>query len=66
MSNDSDKAATKADLDSGLKDMRNFILDRESSLIWKVLALQVALIGAIAGGQWAALLLFFQHIQFKP
>jgi len=53
--------ATKADI----RELKNFILDRENALIWKVIALQVTLIGAIAGAQWAALYLILQHLQWK-
>jgi hypothetical protein len=69
MSDDSDKPATKADVEnainSAIKDMRTFVLDRESSLIWKVIALQVTLIGAIAAANWAAFLLVMQHLVWK-
>ena len=66
---DPDKPATKRDLqeaiDHAFARMQNFVLEREASLIWKVIALQVTLIGAIAGAQWAAFFLVFQHLQWK-
>jgi hypothetical protein len=61
MSEDENKPATKIDLEKGLIEMRNFILDRESALIWKVLALQFALIGALAGANWAIFFFVLQH-----
>ena len=64
MSIDTDKPATKGDLDNAITRMERFVLDRESSLIWKVIALQVTLIAAIAGAQWAALAFILQH--WKP
>lgn len=56
---------TKADLDHAIDRMEKFVLDRETALIWKVIALQVTLIGAIAGAQWAALFLVLQHLTWK-
>ena len=44
--------------------IRNFVLERETSLIWKVIALQVTLIGALSAGQWAVLTFVMQH--WKP
>jgi hypothetical protein len=55
---------TKKDLDSALQSLREFVLERETALIWKVIALQVTLIGAIAGAQWVALMTVLQH--WKP
>jgi hypothetical protein len=46
--------------------MEKFVLDREAALIWKVIALQITLIGAIAGAQWAAFFLVLQHLQWRP
>ena len=54
MSTDLDAPATKRDLQDAIAELKNYVLERESSLIWKVIALQVTLIGAIAGAQWAA------------
>lgn len=60
-----DKPITKTDLESALEHaitrMERFVLDRESALIWKVIALQVTLIGAIAGAQWAAITWMMAH-----
>lgn len=64
MSVESDKPATKRDIDDAITRMERFVLDREASLIWKVIALQVTLIAAIAGAQWAALAFIVQH--YKP
>ena len=68
MGNQNDKPATKTDVEnainSAIEKMRNFVLDREASLIWKVIALQVTLIGAIAGAQWAAITFVLTH--WKP
>jgi len=65
-----DRPSTKADvqaaIDRAIDRMEKFVLDREAALIWKVIALQVTLIAAIAGAQWAALLLVMQHLQWKP
>jgi hypothetical protein len=55
---------TKKDLDNALQSLREFVLERETALIWKVIALQVTLIGAIAGAQWVALMTVLQH--WKP
>lgn len=56
----SDDTITKRDLDFAIGELKQFILDRETALIWKVLALQVTLIGAIAGAQWVVLLTFLK------
>ena len=56
--------ATKEEIKEAIKDLREFILERENSLIWKVIALQVTLIGAIAGAQWAAITFTLTH--WKP
>jgi hypothetical protein len=70
-----DDPLTRADLDQ-LKDwlrrelaqnaseQRVFVLDRETALLWKVIALQVTLIGVIAGAQWAAFAFILTH--WKP
>ena len=65
MSNDTDKPASKADIESALREMHNFVLERETSLIWKVIALQVTLIGAISAAQWGMLFFVLQHLQWK-
>lgn len=59
-----DAPATKRDLAIAIDALRNFVLDREASLIWKVIALQVTLVGAIAGAQWAAITWAMAH--WKP
>jgi len=65
---DLDKPATKRDLqeaiDHAFVRMQNFVLEREAALIWKVIALQVTLIAAIAGAQWAAITWMMAH--WKP
>jgi hypothetical protein len=53
-----------AKLDAKFNEVKQFVLDRETALIWKVIALQVTLIGAIAGAQWVALITLLQH--WKP
>lgn len=63
---DLDKPATRVDLENAITRMERFVLDREAALIWKVIALQVTLIGAIAGAQWAAFFLVLGHLQWKP
>jgi hypothetical protein len=55
---------TKRDLDVAIARLEKFVVDRESALMWKVIALQVTLIGAIAGGQWVVLITLLQH--WKP
>ena len=55
-----DSPATKRDLDLAISELKQFVLDRETALIWKVIALQVTLIGAIAGAQWIVLLTFLK------
>jgi hypothetical protein len=66
MPTEDERPLTKRDLDEALTRMERFVLDREAALIWKVIALQVTLIGAIAGAQWAAFFLVVQHLQWKP
>jgi hypothetical protein len=61
--NDVDKPATKADIENALKDLRVFVLDREAALIWKVVALQMTLIGAITLAQWLAFSSQLTHVQ---
>lgn len=56
--------ATKEDLKELELGIRNFVLEREAALIWKVIALQVTLIGAIAAAQWAAISFTLTH--WKP
>ena len=64
MSTDLDAPATKRDLQDAIAELKNYVLERESSLIWKVIALQVTLIAAIAGAQWAAITWMMAH--WKP
>jgi hypothetical protein len=63
--NDDDKPATKRDLNEAITRMERFVLDREIGMLWKVIALQVTLIGAIAAANWAAFLLVMQHLVWK-
>jgi hypothetical protein len=51
---------TKHDLDFAISELKQFILERETALIWKVIALQVTLIGTIAGVQWIVLVTFLK------
>ena len=53
---DYNKSATKGDIEA----LRNFILERESAMTWKLLTLVLI----IAAGQWAAVLTLVQH--WKP
>ena len=62
--NNDDQPLTKRDLEFALSELKNFVIDRETALVWKVIALQVTLIGAIAGAQWVALITLLQH--WKP
>jgi hypothetical protein len=62
--NNSEEPVTKRDLQLAISELKNFVIDRETALIWKVIALQVTLIGAIAGGQWIAFITLLQH--WKP
>lgn len=64
MNNPEDQPVTKRDLDLAITGLEKFVVDREASLIWKVIALQVTLIGAIAGGQWIAFITLLEH--WKP
>jgi hypothetical protein len=64
MNNSEEQPVTKRDLDVAIARLEKFVVDRETSLIWKVIALQVTLIGAIAGAQWVALITLLQH--WKP
>ena len=64
MSDDLDQPATKRDLQAAIAELKNYVLERESALIWKVMALQVTLIGAIAGAQWVAFAFVLTH--WKP
>jgi hypothetical protein len=52
---------TKRDLELAISELKSFVIERETALIWKVIALQVTLIGAIAGAQWVALITLLQH-----
>jgi hypothetical protein len=56
--------ALRSDLTLAISELKSFVIDRETALIWKVIALQVTLIGAIAGAQWVALMTVLQH--WKP
>ena len=62
--NNDDQPVTKRDLSLAISELKNFVIDRETALVWKVIALQVTLIGAIAGAQWVALITLLQH--WKP
>jgi hypothetical protein len=62
---DAERPATKRDLDDAITRMERFVLDRESSLIWKVIALQVTLIAAIAAANWGAFFFVMQHLAWK-
>ena len=64
MNNSEDQPVTKRDLDLAVSRLEKFVVDREAALIWKVIALQVTLIGAIAGGQWIAFVTLLEH--WKP
>jgi hypothetical protein len=60
MSNDSDKPATKADLDAAISRMEGFVLKREIALYWRFLTLGLVLLAA----QWAAITWMMAH--WKP
>ena len=62
--NQEDQPVTKRDLQLAVQGLREFVIEREAALIWKVIALQVTLIGAIAGAQWVALITLLQY--WKP
>ena len=59
-----DQPVTKHDLEMAVSELKSFVIERAAALIWKVIALQVTLIGAIAGAQWIALVTLLQH--WKP
>ena len=59
-----DQPVTRRDLMLAIGELKNFVIDRETTLLWKVIALQVTLIGAIAGAQLVALMTLLQH--WKP
>jgi hypothetical protein len=63
--NDDDKPATKRDLDEAIGRMERFVLKREIGMLWKVILLQVTLIGAIAAANWGMLFFVFQHLVWK-
>jgi hypothetical protein len=44
MSIDSDRPATKRDLDQAITELKQYILDREIGLMWKFLLLGLALL----------------------
>ena len=60
MSNDTDKPATKADLEHAIDRMENFVLKREIALYWRFLTLGLVLLAA----QWAAITWMMAH--WKP
>jgi hypothetical protein len=62
--NDDDQPATKRDLREAVQEFKTYVLDREAALIWKVIALQVTLIGAITGAFWGAITFTLTH--WKP
>lgn len=64
MTNSEDQPVTRRDLQLAVSELKNFVIEREAALIWKVIALQVTLIGTIAGAQWVALFTLLQH--WKP
>jgi hypothetical protein len=59
--NDQDRPAIRRDFREALREMHRVVLDKENALIWKAIALQVALIAAIFGAQWAFHLLHFKQ-----
>jgi hypothetical protein len=64
MSNDAnnqDQQATKQALSEALPQTRRSVLGKENALIWKAIALQVALIAAMAAAQWAAFAFHILH-----
>lgn len=63
--NNDDQPATKRDLREALSEFKAYVLDRESALLWKVIALQVTLIGAISAASWGMLFFVLQHLQWK-
>jgi hypothetical protein len=69
MSTPPDNPATRRDLDEAISQMESrmerFVLKREIGMLWKVIALQVTLIGAIAAGNWAAFFFVTQHLVWK-
>ena len=60
MSSDTDRPATKRDLDEAITRMEKFVLDRENGMLWRFLLLGLALLGA----QWAAITWMMSH--WKP
>jgi hypothetical protein len=59
--NNDDQPATKRDLREAVQEFKTYVLDREAALIWKVIALQVTLIGAITGAFWGAITFTLTH-----
>lgn len=58
--NDDDKPATKRDLELAFHELREFVLERETALTWRLIGLVLALIA----GQWIATYAMIQH--WKP
>jgi hypothetical protein len=59
-----DQPATKRDLREALSEFKTYVVERENAFFWKIILLQVTLIGAISAGQWAVLTYTLQH--WKP
>ena len=57
MSSETDRPATKRDLDEAISRMERFVLDREIGMLWRFLLLGLTLLGA----QWAAISWMMAH-----
>jgi hypothetical protein len=71
MSDEPQPPATKADLerlehkiDLIEPNIRNYILERENGMIWKLITLQLAVVGGIAAAQFG--LIYFILTHWKP
>jgi hypothetical protein len=51
-------------LREALSEFKTYVVERENGFFWKIILLQVTLIGAISAGQWAVLTYTLQH--WKP
>jgi hypothetical protein len=52
------------DLAHAIQDIRVFVLERETALVWRVITLQLAVVGGIAAAQFG--LIYFILTHWKP
>jgi hypothetical protein len=57
----SDEPITKRDLEQSVTEIKNFVLERETAMVWRVITLQLAVVGGIAAAQFGLIYFILTH-----